>query len=324
MLLAGDLGGTKTLLGLFRKTADPRPEHVLTLEFTTRDYPTATALLAEFFEKSGIPARDIEAACLGFPGPVIEQRVRLTNVPWFVDARELTDALGLRNVWLLNDLAAMAHVVTVLRDDELLVLQQGRRDPNGNGALVAAGTGLGQAMLINVDGVWRVSPSEGGHADFAARTPREIELVQELIRQYGRAYVELIACGPGLVRLCRFTSGGRSFVFQETDDETELPALISRAALERKCPYCVEALEMWVSALGAATGNFAMHCMASGGVFVGGGIPPKILPAFRTPTFITAFNAKQPMDDLMRDMPVSLILNSRSGLLGAAVYANRM
>jgi glucokinase len=323
MLLAGDLGGTKTLLGLFRQTGHARPDVVATHEFATLDFPDAADILTAFFEKTGTDPASIDAACFGVPGPVIDQRVQPTNVDWAVDARELQTKLHLKRVHLLNDLEAMAYVVPVLRDDELLVLQKGTRNPHGNGALLAAGTGLGQALLVNVDGAWRPSPSEGGHVDFAARTPREIELLQELIRLYGRAHTEHIICGPGLINVARFTSQGRSFVFRE-GDATDLPARITDAALEQRCPHCVEALQLWLSAFGAAAGNFALAGLATGGVYIGGGIPVKILPAFETPTFITAFNAKDPFDGLMRDMPVSIILNRHAGLDGTAVYANTM
>ena len=178
MLLAGDMGGTKTLLGLFEKSPDPRPADVLIRESSTLEFASAADIVARFFEDTGRRADEIDAACFGVPGPVIDQCVELTNVDWDVDGPELQKAVGLRNVWVLNDLEAMAHVVPALRGDELRVLQEGTRNPTGNGALLSAGTGLGQAMLIYVDGVWRPSPSEGGHADFAARTPREIELLQ--------------------------------------------------------------------------------------------------------------------------------------------------
>jgi glucokinase len=324
MLLAGDLGGTKTLLGLFKQTGAPRPDLVATHEFATLEFPAATDIVAAFLKQTGVRAEEIDAACMGVPGPVIDQRVQPTNVDWSVDARELQDTLKLKHVHLLNDLEAMAHVVPVLRDDELLVLQKGKRNPQGNGVLLAAGTGLGQALLINVDGAWRPSPSEGGHVDFAARTPREIQLLQELTRLYGRAHTEHIICGPGLVNLARFTSQGRSYVFRETEDITLLPARITAAALEHRCPHCVEALELWVSAFGAAAGNFALSALATGGVYIGGGIPAKILPAFETPTFTTAFNAKEPFDGLLRDIPVSIILNRHAGLDGTAVFANTM
>lgn len=323
MLLAGDLGGTKTLLGLFRQTGTARPEAVVTHEFATLDYPGAADILSAFLKKVDVAAETIDAACFGVPGPVIDQRVQPTNVDWAVDARELQSTLGLKRVHLLNDLEAMAYVVPELRDDELLVIQKGTRNPTGNGALLAAGTGLGQALLVNVDGAWRPSPSEGGHVDFAARTPREIELLQELIRLYGRAHTEHIICGPGLINVARFTSQGRSFVFRD-GDASDLPARITEAALERRCPHCVEALELWLSAFGAAAGNFALAGLATGGVYIGGGIPVKILSAFETPTFITAFNAKDPFDGMMRDMPVSIILNRHAGLDGTAVFANTM
>ena len=323
MLLAGDLGGTKTLLGLFRQTGTARPDVVVTHEFPTLDFPDASDILRAFFQKANVDPATIDAACFGVPGPVIDQRVQPTNVDWAVDARELQAKLKLKHVHLLNDLEAMAYVVPVLRDDELLVLQKGTRNPTGNGALLAAGTGLGQALLVHVDGGWRPSPSEGGHVDFAARTPREFQLAHELIRLYGRAHTEHIVCGPGLVNVARFTSQGRSFVFRE-GDPVDLPARITDAALEQRCPHCVEALEMWISAFGAAAGNFALAGLATGGVYIGGGIPAKILPAFETPTFITAFNAKDPFDGMMRDMPVSIILNRHAGLDGTAVFANTM
>ena len=323
MLLAGDLGGTKTLLGLFRPTGTPRPELVVSHEYATLDFPSAGNILAAFFKETDTDPATVEAACFGVPGPVIDQRVQPTNVDWSVDARELQEQCGLKRVHLLNDLEAMAYAVPVLRDDELFVLQEGRRNPAGNGALLAAGTGLGQALLVHVDGQWRPAPSEGGHVDFAARTPREIELLQELIRLYGRAQTEHVVCGPGLVNVARFTSQGRSYVFSD-GDTADLPARISEAALERRCPHCVEALELWIAIFGASAGNFALAGLATGGVYIGGGIPAKILDAFRTPTFITAFNAKDPMDSLMRAMPVSVILNPHAGLDGTAVFANTM
>jgi glucokinase len=324
MLLAVDLGGTKTLLGLFQKSETARPVESRVLEFSTLEFAAAADILSAFLTATNVRADEIEAAALGLPGPIIDQRCKPTNVDWVVDGRELSSRLGLTRVHLLNDLEAMAYVVPALRPEELKVLQTGKRDPTGNAALLAAGTGLGQALLINVDGELRPSPSEGGHADFAARTPREIELLRELIGLYGRASTEHVVSGPGLVNLARFTSQGQSFVFREASDPVELPSRITQAAVSKRCPHCVEALEMFVAAFGAAAGNFAMQGMATGGVYIGGGIPPKILPAFETSTFIDAFNAKEPLDGLVKAIPVSLILNKHAGLDGAAVYANGM
>jgi glucokinase len=322
MLLAGDLGATNTRLGLFERNS-PRPSELFTHDFATTAYPGLSAMVQEFLARSGTGAEAIEAACVGVAGPVIEQRVYPTNIDWVVDGAEVMRTSGVTRLFLLNDVEAMAYAVQALDRSELLVLQEGTRNPTGNGALLTAGTGLGQAMLIHVDGHWRPSPSEGGHADFAARTPREIGLLQQLSAQHGRAHTEHIVCGPGLINLLRHTSQGKSPLL-ETASARELPSIISQRALDGSDPDCVEALEMFIDAYGAAAGNFAMQCLATGGVYLGGGIPPKILPAFQTDRFMSAFRAKEPMDDLMRTMPVSIILNSQAGLLGAAVFASEL
>ncbi len=321
MLLAGDVGGTKTLLGLSARGAE-RPKPVASREFATLSYPSLTAMVAEFL-KEHKAERDIESVCIGVAGVVHRDIARLTNVPWVVDAGELRHHLGIENVTLLNDLQAMAYSVTALESDEVAVLQEGEANPDGNAAVIAAGTGLGEALIHNVDGQFIPSPSEGGHADFAARTPREIELLQELTRMYGRAQYEIILSGPGLANLFRFTHKAPCPVVPEGTQPAQLPALISASALAKKCAACVEALDLFVGVYGAEAGNLALRSVATAGVYVGGGIAPKILPALENGPFIEAFRAKQPMVDLLATIPVYVILNPHAGLLGAAVYANR-
>jgi len=323
MLLAGDLGATNTRLGLFQRVA-PRPVEITTRDFPSGGYPGLSAMIEQFLRDSRTPPEEIEAACVGVAGPVIAQRVKPTNLEWIVDGAEVVRTSGVRRLHLLNDVEAMAYAIPALQRHELLVLQEGATDPTGNGALLTAGTGLGQAMLIRVNGRWHPSPSEGGHADFAARTPREIALLEDITRQFGRAHTEHIVSGPGLVNVARFTSQGRSRVLLETTDPADLPSRVTQAALDGTCEYCVEALDLFISVFGAAAGNVAMHCMATGGVYLGGGIPPKILPAFQSDTFMTAFRAKAPMLSLMRTFPVSIILNKQAGLLGAAVFAGQI
>jgi glucokinase len=323
MLLAGDLGATNTRLGLFERHSS-RPIEIVTRDFSTDAYPGLSAMIGQFLAGSPTPPEAIEAACVGVAGPVIDQRVRPTNIDWIVDAVDVMRTSGVKRLHLLNDVEAMAYAVSAFAHHEQLMLQEGTRNPVGNGVLLTAGTGLGQAMLINDGGTWRPSPSEGGHADFAARTPREIELLQYLTRTYGRAHCEHIVSGPGLVNLVRFTSEGRSKILDDSLDPDELPPRVTQAALDKTDPYCVEALDLFITIFGATAGNAAMHCVATGGVYLGGGIPPKILPAFQTTAFMDAFRAKAPMEDLMRAMPVSIILNKQAGLLGAAVFASRM
>ena len=337
MLLAGDIGGTKTLLGLFESAAD-RPRPVEVGEFTTLDYDDLVPMIREFLKARGVEARAITAASFGVAGAVTEQVARLTNVPWLVDAAAIAQAGGLSHVHLLNDLEAMAFSVSVLESDELAVLQHGVAQPGGNACVIAAGTGLGEAFLHNIDGRFVPGASEGGHADWGARTPREIEMLSALTGIYGRVSVEHIISGPGLVNIYQFTHrafGSKTLISPAAyapertcdavgivSDPADLPAAITRAALDRRCAYCLETLKLFVGAYGAEAGNLALRTVATAGVYIGGGIAPKILPALQDGAFIDAFRAKDPMADFVATFPVAVILNPEAGLLGAAVHAN--
>ena len=337
MLLAADVGGTKTLLGLFTQ-APERPGAIEVGEFVTLDYDSLVPMIREFLKAEGVDARGIAATTFGVAGAVTDQVARLTNVPWLVDADAIGEAAGLRRVHLLNDLQAMAYSVAVLEPAELKVLQHGVAQPEGNAAVIAAGTGLGEALLHNIDGRFVPGASEGGHADWGARTPREIEMLAALTRVYGRCSVEHIVSGPGLVNLYQFTHdafGSRTWLSPaalvpsrtcegvgSVPDPADLPAAISKAALERRCALCVEALDLFVTAYGAEAGNLALRTVATAGVYVGGGIAPKILPAFDSGLFLDAFRAKGMMSDFVATIPVAVILNAEAGLLGAAVHAN--
>jgi glucokinase len=323
MLLAGDVGGTKTYLGLFAPGPD-RPHPSLVREFATLAYPSLPAMIEAFLRGAGERSIDIQAACYGVAGPVTGRVARMTNVPWPIDGDALAERFDVERTHLLNDLEAMAHAVPVLEPNELEVLQEGVAQPTGNAALIAAGTGLGEALLHNLDGRFIPSASEGGHADFAARTPRELDFVRDLTRQYGRAQVEHVVSGPGLTNLFHFTHAHRCDAVGRGARQADLPALVTTSALERRCPYCVETLDLFVSAYGAEAGNLALRTVATAGVYVGGGIAPKILPALKGGLFLEAFRAKEPLVDLLATIPVSVVLNRRAGLLGAAVFANQL
>jgi glucokinase len=319
MLLAGDLGGTKTLLGLFHAGA-PRPRPVAVTTFVTAEYTTLVHMVASFLEAGGHPP--IAAAGFGVAGPVANGRAVLTNVGWAVVASEIAERFGIASVAIVNDLEAMAHSVPVLERRELAVLHPGRRGATGNVALIAAGTGLGEALLHLVNGRLIPSPSEGGHADFSPRTADEVRLMELLTSMYGRAEWEQVLSGPGLVNIHRLTHPAGCAVCDPAVDGARAPSLISRAALENRCPGCVWALEMFVAAYGAEAGNLALRSLATGGVFLGGGIAPKIITALQRPAFLDAFRGKPPMADLLDAIPVSVILNDQAALLGAAVVAN--
>jgi glucokinase len=339
MLLAGDIGGTKTLLGLF-STAPDRPTPIEIGEFTTLDYDGLEPIIREFLGAWKVDPRTLAAACIGVAGAVTDQIARLTNVPWLVDASAVGATLGIKRMKLLNDLEALAYAVPVLDHEELVVLQQGVPLAAGNAAVIAAGTGLGEAMLHNIDGKFVPFASEGGHADFAARTPRELDLVRELTRVFGRVDVEHIVSGPGLVNIYQFThqtfgpgptitphsiAPARLCPSVGTNrHDNDLPRRIYESGRDKRCPECVEALEMFLSAYGSETGNLALRALATAGVYVGGGIAPKMLASLKEGPFLDAFRAKEPLADLIATIPVSVVTNPDSGLLGAAVHATHM
>jgi glucokinase len=322
MILAGDVGGTKTLIGLFDNDAQ-RPVRVDVRSFPTTEFSGLPAIIEAFYAAQPSPPA-VRVAAFGVAGPVIDQRAQMTNVDWAVDAAELSRRFAFSGVRLLNDLEAMASGLPVLQPDELMTLQAGRAHRGGPIALIAAGTGLGEAILHAVDGRYAPLPSEGGHADFAARTDREIEFVRYLRGRYGRAEVEHVLSGRGLLNLSDFTHLGGACDADPNGEPPASPADVSTIALAGRCGRCVEALDLFLSAYGAAAGNLALMSVATGGVFVGGGIAPRILPALQNGAFVTAFNDKGPMRPLLESMPVSVILNAEAGLIGAAVYANGM
>ncbi len=338
MLLAGDIGGTKTLLGLFSR-APERPAPIEVGEFATLDYDGVVPMIREFLKARGVEPRSVAAATFGVAGAITDQVARLTNVPWLVDAAAVSEAAGLRHVHLLNDLEAMAYAVPVLEPHELAVLQHGVAQSGGNGAVIAAGTGLGEAMLHNIEGRFVPGASEGGHADWGARTAREIQMLDVMTRVYGRVSVEHVLSGPGLVNVYQFThdSFGTTTEFisaaarvpqrlctgvGRVSDPADLPAHITRSAMEGRCAQCKEALDMFVAAYGAEAGNLALRNVATAGVWIGGGIAPKILAVLENGDFIDAFRAKEPLGDFVATIPVAVILNAEAGLLGAAVHAN--
>ena len=322
MLLAGDVGGTKTLLGLFERSV-PRPRPIVTHAYATNTFASFTAILDAFARDVHQPFA-LDAAAIGVAGPVIDNTARLTNVTWDISGAAVTARFGTTHVCLLNDLEAMGHSVEVLDEDEVAVLQEGVPRGDGNAAIIAAGTGLGQTLLHRIGGRLKPVPSEGGHADFAARTDRELELVRMLRDRYGRVTVEHVLSGPGLVNLHRFTHRGGECDMVENVPERDAPARISQAALAGRCQGCVEALRMFVTAYGAEAGNVALRGVTLSGVYIGGGIAPKILPMLGNGLFIQAFREKAPMHELVAKTPVKVILNADAGLLGAAVHAQTL
>jgi glucokinase len=323
MLLAGDIGGTKTNLALFSPEAGPRAPLVETTLPSAR-YPSLEALVSEFLDSANLEA---ERASFGVAGPVVEGRARITNLPWEMNEQQLRTVLGLSSVRLLNDLAAIAHAVPWLDQDDLATLNQGQAAPGGTIAVIAPGTGLGEAFLTWDGSRYRAFASEGGHADFAPSNPFEVELLTYLQRRFDHVSYERVCSGRGLPNIYAFLK--ESGYAQEplwladrlgaSDDPT--PVIVN-AALDREepCEICAATLNAFVSILATESGNMALKMLATGGVYLGGGIPPRILSALKDERFMRAFRRKGRMTDLMERVPVHVILNPKVALLGAACH----
>jgi glucokinase len=328
MILAGDVGGTKTNLGLFEREGEGL-RLVRSDKFHSPDFPGLSEVIHAFLG-AGPVEEDLEAACFGIPGPVIENRASTPNLAWVVDGALIASALQVRTVALVNDLVATAEGIPLLETGELATLQEGSPEPEGNRVLIAAGTGLGMSMLPRVGDRWVPVPSEGGHADYPPRTEDEIDLLRYLRERFGRVSAERVVSGPGLFHVYNFLRDVRrmpeSSGVREALGRGEDPAkVIGEAALATGpdgCELCSRALDLFVAAYGALAGNLALLGTATGGVYLGGGIAPKILPRLTGGLFLQAFTAKGRFVPYLEKLPVRVILNDRAALLGAARQAS--
>lgn len=320
MILAGDCGGTKTNLALYR-VAGGRLRLARFRSFASREYPSLSAMIGEFV--AGGPRATL--ACVGAAGPVEGGRALLTNLPWVVGEGEIRRASGAREAFLINDLEAAACSIPFLAPRDVASIVAGRRERGGPVAVVAAGTGLGVAFLLRIDRGYLPVASEGGHVDFAPRTGREVRLLEFLRARYGRVSVERAVSGPGLQAIHRFVT--------EIEGTKEVPpvaaligagdppVVIAREGLGRRSPACREAVRLFASLYGAAAGNIALQVKATGGVFLAGGVAPAILPVLASGPFRESFVGKGRFRDYLSGIPVRVILNARSALVGAARYA---
>jgi glucokinase len=291
--------------------------------YVSRDYPDLIHLL-EHFLKDTQPK--LTHVCLGVAGPVHKGQCQITHLPWEIDVEKLKPLLGTDSVLLINDLAALASAVPYLAPEEFEVIQEGQGDPNGKVGVLAAGTGLGQAFLIpGGGGHYRILETEGGQCDFPARNSLEINLREFLSQVSGRVCIEDVLSGPGLIRIFEFVKE-RGQVTEpdwliEEFEQSDPAEVISRNGLSQKFKPCEQALEIFVSIYGAVAGNLALQIMARGGVVLGGGIAPEILPLLKSDLFLEAFRDKGKFRDFMEQIPVKVIVNKRAPLFGAAYFA---
>jgi glucokinase len=319
VIVAGDIGGTNSRLAVF----DVQAGRLLLVKekiYPSRSAPDLETIVRRFVEETHPSAT---AAALGVAGPVKDGRIETPNLPWVVDSRRLADILAVPKVTLLNDLKANAYGIRHLGPTDFAMLQAGAHDAVGNQAILSAGTGLGCAGLYFDGQRHRPFATEGGHADFAVRTPIEAELREQIAKEKGRVSAERILSGGGLVRVYRFLRE-RSGVSEPASLTERLAkedpaAVVSKTAMEGADPVCVSALDLFVASYGAEAGNVALRMLATGGVFLGGGIAPKILPWIQKDSvFMDAFLDKGRMRPLLETIPVLVVLNDRAALWGAA------
>lgn len=336
MILAGDIGGTKTHLALFDwKTERVEPAREQT--FASADFASFEQVLAEFLNPPAQPVRaplekapsedlvPISAACFGVAGPVIENRCRTTNLPWVVDGAELAARFKIEQVRLVNDLEAMAHGILVLKPEETHALNVGASSRSRTTmALIAAGTGLGEAILFWDGARYRPVPSEGGHTDYAPTSDQEIELLRYLRTNSLHVSYERVLSGPGLRAIYEFlreTKKNEPAWVAERLRVGDPAAVIAEIGMSGQADICRQALDLLVSIYGAEAGNLALKALALDGVYLGGGIAPKLLPKLKDGTFMRAFTAKGRYKHLLSSIPVRVIMNQKTALLGGASVA---
>ena len=321
MILAGDIGGTHTRLA-FLEEREGRLTAVAEETFASREHASLEAALRKFIAAHSFP---IGCACFGIAGPVRHGRCDATNLPWVVDSGVVAREIGLKRVGLINDLEANAWGIAVLETKDFVALNEGAPGALGNAAIISAGTGLGEAGLYWDGTTHRPFATEGGHTDFAPRNRLEMDLLEYLLKEFPRVSYERVVSGPGLLNIYRFlrdTGRGEEPGWLAQRMRGEDPAaVISQAALDGESDLCAQALDLFVSLYGAEAGNLALKVMATGGVFLGGGIAPRIIRKLEEPAFLNAFTAKGRMKPLLQAMPVRVILNDKTALLGAARFA---
>ncbi|MCF8024484.1 MAG: glucokinase [Desulfobacteraceae bacterium] len=323
-VLAGDIGGTKTELAVYAsQNGLCRP--LVKEKFPSRDYSGLEAIIEKFLSGHDLP---IDRAAFGVAGPVVGGRAKITNLPWVMEESALAQTLGIQSVCLLNDVTAFANAVAVLTEDDLRVIQEARPETGGTMAVVAPGTGLGEAFLTWDGAGYRAFASEGGHTDFAPAGPEQTGLLAFLANRYDHVSYERVCSGMGLINIYAYLkhtghTGNPDCPAEQIPAEQDPVPEIIRGALDKNqpCGLCRKTLEMFVTVLGAEAGNMALKTMATGGIYLGGGIPPRILPLLESGVFLEAFVRKGRMSELMKKIPVYVILHSEAALLGAARHA---
>jgi glucokinase len=340
LILAGDIGGTKTILRLVKSSrSSSQLETVAENEYPSQEFPDLVPMVQQFFQKVDAPTPDV--ACFGIAGPVVDNTAQLTNLNWFLDAPRLQTDLGISQVSLINDFAAVGYGILGLEPSKLHTLQPGKPKSGAPIAVIGAGTGLGHCFLIPQGDLYQVFSSEGGHADFSPRNGWEFQLLEYILenRELERVSVERVVSGPGITMIYQFFRD-----LQVSDEDPEIAQIvkmwekkeetpeieinpageIAKAAIEKRDRLSEETMRLFVRAYGAEVGNFALKLLPSGGMYIAGGIAAKNLPLLEREGFLDSFLNKGRMKPLLADLPLHIVLDPKVGLIGAAIHGSQM
>ncbi len=316
IILAGDIGGTQTRIALF----DVSGMHLTPLiekTYSSTAYPNLDTILEDFV---CIEKFSANTACFGVAGPVQNGRCNTTNLPWNIDIQKIGRAIGIPDVTLINDLEANAWGIQALTSNDLHVINPGNPPANGNACIISAGTGLGEAGLYWNGVQYQPYASEGGHCDFAVSTEQEFRLLKFLQQRHDHVSWERVVSGTGLVNIFEFLIADHRLSTPGWFEHADAAAQIARKATDGSCAICAETLDLFIRLYAAEASNLALKTMATRGVYIGGGIAPKILQKLQEPKFLEAFKAKGRMTDLLGNIPVKVILNTQTALFGSALY----
>jgi glucokinase len=322
IILAGDVGGTKTELAIFDSAQPHLPK--FEMRFINKEQLSFEAILKHFVQLSN---QTIEHVCLAVAGTIINGRCAMPNIDWVLDEQQIKALLDINKVNLINDLESTAYGVLVLPLDKFMVINEGIANPSGNLALIAAGTGLGEAILFKTTrGEFQVSASEGGHVDYAPHNELEFELLQYLWKKFGHASWERVVSGMGIVTIYEFltsikTNAEPTQIQSKIMSAKDIGAEIFKAAQSGESPCSKQAIQIFIENYGAAAGNLALKALSTGGLYIGGGIAPKLISLFTDGTFMQAMIDKGRFTEVMKNIPVKLILEQKTALIGAAYYA---
>lgn len=340
LLLAGDIGGTKTILRLVETSeASPTLHNIYEESYRSGDFPDLVPMVQQFLLKANTSTP--QKACFAIAGPVVNNTAKLTNLAWFLDTERLAQELGIASISLINDFAAVGYGILGLSPDDVMTLQVGKQKPEAPIAIIGAGTGLGQGFLMKQGNHYQVFPSEGGHADFAPRSELEFQLMKYLLDKHDiqRVSVERVVSGLGIVSIYQFLRDRKHAVESpeiakivrtweqeagQQEKSVDPGAAIGKAAVQKSDRLCEQTLQLFVDAYGAEAGNLALKLLPYGGLYIAGGIAPKILPLIQNGNFLLNFSQKGRMRPILEEIPVYIILNPQVGLIGAALCAARL